>query len=265
MKNKKLLMWFSVIVSILVATTSLLGIFYEKTYSREAYAWVLQALGQDYANLLVVVILLVSTYFMAKNSLKAYFIWLGTYIYLVYAFFIYAIAIHFQFLFLVYVAILGLSFYTLILGLMAADIEKISKLSLANIKIKLVSGLLMFIGVMFALLWLSEIIPNLLASTIPQVLSDTKLWVNPVHVLDLGFLLPAMILVSVLLWQKKFWGYILAIPLLVFSISMGLGIIAIFIISAINGLPYSLPAGIMVSTIIILSTYFSFLFIRDIK
>lgn len=258
-------MWLSVLVSVLVTMTSLLGILFEKTYSRETYTWVIQAIGQDYANLAVVVVLLVSTYYMAKHSLRGYLVWLGAYMYLVYTFAIYAFAVHFQFLFLAYVLILGLSFYALVCGLMAVDINKISKALLGNSKAKMVSALLMVIGVMFSLLWLSEIIPNLLAGTVPQSLVETQLWVNPVHVLDLAFLLPAMLITSVLLWRKNVLGYLLAVPLLVFAVTMGLGIIAMFVISAIKGLPYSLPAGMIIGLIMLLSVYFSQLFLKEME
>lgn len=92
-------LWLSVFVSILVTITSSLGIFFEKTYFRETEAWAVQAIGLDYANLAVVILLLVSTYYVSKNLLRAYLVWLGAYIYLIYAFTIYAFSVHFNFLF----------------------------------------------------------------------------------------------------------------------------------------------------------------------
>ena len=96
----------SILVSVLVTITSLFGILIETTYSRETEAWAIQAIGQDYANLAVVILLLGSTYTVAKHSLKGYLVWLGVFLYLIYAFMIYAFAVHFQFLFLAYVIIL---------------------------------------------------------------------------------------------------------------------------------------------------------------
>ena len=255
----------SVLVSVLVTITSLFGIVLEKTYSRETHAWAIQAIGQDYANLAVVIILLVSTYFVSKHSLRGFLVWLGAYLYLIYAFAIYAFAVHFQFLFLAYVLILGLSFYTLVGGMITVDMDKFSRLLLGNPKAKIVSVLLFIIGAMFSLLWLSEIVPNLIAGTISQGLVETQLWVNPVHVLDLAFLLPGMIIISVLLWKEKVLGCVMAVPLLVFAATMGLGIIAVFAISAIKGLPYSLPAGIMIGIIIVLSSGFSYMFLKEVK
>jgi len=255
----------SVLVSVLVTITSLFGILVETTYSRETEAWAIQAIGQDYANLAVVILLLGSTYTVAKHSLKGYLVWLGVFLYLIYAFMIYAFAVHFQFLFLAYVLILGLSFYTVVGGLTSVDLEFIVQSLKGNPKAKMISALLFGIGALFSLLWLSEIIPNLIFGTISQSLGETQLWTNPVHVLDLAFLLPGMMITSVLIRNDKAAGYLMALPLLVFAASMGLGIIAMFALSALKSLPWSLPAGIMVGTIIVLSTVFCFLFLNEIK
>jgi hypothetical protein len=258
-------LWLSAFVSVLVAATSLSGIFFERTYCREAPAWAVQAVGQDFANLAVVALLLVCTFYLSRNSVKAYLVWLGAYIYLVYAFMIYAFFIHFNFLFLVYILILGLSFYTLVGGLMAADPKLLSKLLLHNARSKVASLLLLIIGVLFGSLWLSEIVPAILSDKIPEVLVETGLWVNPIHVLDLSFLLPCMIITSVLLWNDEFYGSLLAVPLLVFSVAMGFGIIAMFIVSASRGIAIPMPAAIVVCLIMLLSACCSCLFLKEIK
>jgi len=128
----KIWIWLSILTSVLVSTTSLFGIFVPNTYSRETSDWKMQAIGQDYANLIVIVLLLFTTYFAYKNSLKAYFIWLGLYVYLVYAFAVYAFTIHFQFLFLIYISVLGLSFYSLTINLATLNHVRLQPLLLHN-------------------------------------------------------------------------------------------------------------------------------------
>jgi hypothetical protein len=250
-------------ISLLVTITSLLGLFYKGTYSRETGPWAVQAIGQDCANLIVVSILLVCTYNLTKNSLRAYFVWLGAYIDLVYAFVIYAFFVHFNFLFLVYVIILGFSFYTLAMGFMVAATADLSAAfsSIGNAR-KLASALLMSTGFLFSILWLSEIVPNLLSGKMPSSLAGTGLWVNPIHVLDLGFVLPGMVITSVSLWKKKLWGYLMAVPLMTFLATMGAGIIATLIIYSMKGMPSSLPAGMVVGAIMMLRAYFSYLFLK---
>jgi hypothetical protein len=54
----------SVLVSVLVTITSLFDIFVKTTYLRETSAWAIQAVGQDCANLVVVIVLIISTFFV---------------------------------------------------------------------------------------------------------------------------------------------------------------------------------------------------------
>lgn len=255
--------WLSILVASLVTTTSLFGILDSKTYSRETSDWAIQAIGQDYTNLVVMIILLWSSYFAHKDSVRAFLVWLGCYIYLTYAFAIYAFAVHFQFLLLIYILILGLSFYTLTITFLTLKQENFQNL-LFNSRIKIISGFLIFVASLFTFLWLSEIVPYLFSGFLPPTVLQTQLLVNPVHVLDLAFLLPAMFMTAILLWRKNIWGYILVVPLLVFAATMGLGILAIFIISFLKGLPFSPVPALAVSIIIILSLYFSYLFLREI-
>jgi hypothetical protein len=258
-------LWSSAFISMLIAITSLLGIFFEGTYSRETKAWAVQAVGQDYANLMVVVILIASTYFLSKDSLRAYLVWLGAYIYIIYVFAIYAFAVHFSFLFLIYILILGASFFTMIGGLRAVNTAKLAAALRRNTRSRLVSALLMFIAVMFSALWLSEIVPYLLSNEVPPVLVELGLPTNPVHVLDLAFILPGTVIVSAFLWRREALGLLLAVPLLVFMATMGAGIIAMFILSASNGGASVLPAGLAIGTIMLLSTIFSYLFLKEIE
>lgn len=255
----------SFLVSGLVTLTSLCGILVPATYSREVPSWTIQAIGQDYANMAIVILLLLSTFSVMRQSLRGYLVWLGTWLYLIYAFAIYAFALHFQFLFLVYIVILGLSGYTLAGGMMAVDRDIPARSLRKNPYMKFAGILLFVIGILFCGMWLSEIIPDIVSGTIPGNLVEMRLLTNPVHVLDLAFVLPGMIITAVLLWRDDALGYLMAVPLLVFSVTMGLGIIVMMIISAISHLPYSVPAIIIIGTIMVLGTGMSYLCLRTKK
>ncbi|NMB80039.1 MAG: hypothetical protein GYA23_13205 [Methanomicrobiales archaeon] len=243
----------SVLVAILVIITSICGIFVPATYAREAPLWAIQAVGQDIANLLVAGMLLCCTFLVARQSLRGFLVWLGLLMYLIYAFAIYAFAVHFQFLFLAYVIILGLAGYTLAGGLFAADRESVSRLLQKIPAVRHAAILLAIIAVLFIVLWLVAILPDLLTNTFPAKVEEIHLLVNPVHVLDLAFLLPGMLATAYLIRREKPVGILMAVPMLVFSITMGMGIVAMNILSAAAGLPYTLPGTIMVSLIIVLS------------
>jgi hypothetical protein len=63
------------------------------------------------------------------------------------------------------------------------------------------------VATLFALLWLSEIVPNLLAGDPSRSARDWNVPTNPVHVLDLAFFLPAVIISGVLLLRRHPLGY----------------------------------------------------------
>ena len=88
---------------------------------------------------------------------------------------------------------------------------------------------------------------------------------NPVHVLDLGLLLPAMIITAILLWRRKLLGYFLALPLLVFSILTGIGILAIFVVMSMKGMPTSLIVELLFAVIVLVSLVLSVLYVREVK
>lgn len=257
-------LWLSALNALLVTVTSLFGILSPATYIQETDNWATQAVGQDIANLVSVPVLLLSTYLLAKGSFRAYLVWIGVYFYLIYAFVIYSLNVHFNFLFPAYVTILGLSIYTPAGSLFNGNLLSLPKFFSTKINVKPASALLMIIGVMFSLLWLSEIIPDLLSGIKPPSLTVTGLRTNPVHVLDLGILLPAMIITSISLWMRGILGYFLAVPLLVFSAIMGIGIIVLFILLAEQGNEAVAPPAYFIGVIVLLSIYLAYRFLENI-
>jgi len=115
------------------------------------------------------------------------------------------------------------------------------------------------------LLWLSEDIPALLTGKIPQTVMESGLLTSPVHVLDLGLYLPAMIITAILLWRRKLSGYIVAIPLLVFNILTGIGIVAAQFAASSKGLAASLGVELFIAVIVVVSLVLSVLFLREVK
>ncbi len=264
-KVSSVYIYLSYLNAFFVTLTSLLGIFWKKTYIQETANWASQALGQDIANILVVIVLIISSYYLNKKSLRAYFVWLGCYLYLLYAFAIYSFAIHFNYLFLVYVAILGLSFYVPLSSMLEIKLKKIFKILNKNKQAQKARQLLITIAVLFSFLWLSEIAPVLFSFEKPEILQDTGLLTNPVHVLDLAFILPGMIIVSQIIKKRKGLGLFFAVPFMVFAATMGIGIVSLFIVSCLqNNIAFPLP-GYLIILIIGLSTYFTQLFLKEIK
>ncbi|HET9921182.1 MAG TPA: hypothetical protein VFQ30_15145 [Ktedonobacteraceae bacterium] len=265
MNFSKTALWLSVLVAILVLLASGAGLLLTSTYARETPSWAIQGLGQDLVNLVAVLALLITAYLVNRGSVKAFLIWSGVLLYLLYAYVIYAFDVHFNRLFLVYVAILGLSFYALVSLVIHLHLEQLQASFAGNTKARAVSVLLLVIGILFYLLWLSEEIPALLTGKIPPSVAMANLPTNPVHVLDLGLYLPAMIITAVLLWRRKLLGYLLAGPLLVFIVLTGTAILAIFLLTSMRGMPTSIGVEAFFAIIIVVSLVLSVLYVRAVK
>jgi hypothetical protein len=253
------------LITFLVLFASSAGLFFKSTYARETTSYAIQSVGQDIENIVAAAALLLMVYFISKGSVKAFLVWMGVLLALIYSYAIYAFAVHFNSLFLVYVAILGLSFYTLVGSLIHLHLEDLQPSFDGNTKARPVGMFLLVVAILFYLQWLSEDIPALLMGKIPQSVLENGLLTNPVHVLDMGLVLPAMIITAVLLWRKKLIGYTMAIPMLVFIILTGIGILAIFVTMSIKGMPTSLVVELLFATIIVVSLVLCILYAREVK
>jgi tryptophan-rich sensory protein len=71
-----------------------------------------------------------------------------------------------------------------------------------------------------------------------------------VHVLDLAFVLPGMIVTSVLLWRRRPFGLLLAVPLTTFAAAMCLAIVGMMLFMRTRGLPApaALIGGLVVAS-----------------
>jgi hypothetical protein len=135
----------------------------------------------------------------------------------------------------------------------------------ATTKASPVSVFLLVVDLLFYFQWLSEDIPALMTGKIPPSVVENGLLTNPVHVLDLGLVLPALIITAILFWRRKLLGFFLAVPLLVFTILTGIGILAIFVVMSMKGMSTSQVVELLFAAIVLVSLVLSVLFLREVK
>jgi hypothetical protein len=123
-----------------------------------------------------------------------------------YNYMIYAFSIHFGPLFLLWVGALAFSIYALLGVLVTADNFAI-KNRFAGRALSGTAWFLVVVAVVFILLWLKEIVPDLVAGRGSTSAKDWQVPTNPVHVLDLAFFLPAVVITGVLLHRRHPLGY----------------------------------------------------------
>ncbi len=258
--------FLSLAAAVLMAVASAAGVFLPTTYAHETASWATQGIGQDIANLFFIFpAMLVSLHFAFRRSTRATLVTLGLLIYVVYSYVLYAFFVHFGPWFVVYVAVLGLSAYALFGLVIHMNRDDIARQLSGNPKTGLVSILLLVFGLLFAVQWLSEIVPSLLSGTTPKSITEIGAPVNPVHVLDLAFILPGMIVTAVAVRKRMPLGLLFAAPLLTFSAAMGIAILCMFAAQGARGVPISGVPIVVIGAVVVMSLYGAYTFVRELK
>ncbi|HET7658984.1 MAG TPA: hypothetical protein VFK66_01250 [Oryzihumus sp.] len=226
-------------VSMVAAGLAMLGnlaglVWAETVYGREVPAFVQQAVAQDVVDLLVVgPALVVLAAGVLRGSDRAWLLWLGALAFTVYNYVIYAFTLHVGRLSLLWIAVLGLSVAALGAGLHRLDPEALHWSG--RVPRRTVGIFLVVVGALFALLWLSELLPAVVHGTVPRSARELGLPANPVHVLDLAFFLPAVIAAGVMVLRRRPLGLALAPGLLVFLLLTGLPILLTPVVATVRG------------------------------
>lgn len=224
-----------------MAVASLGGVLLPATYANEAPGWAVQALAQDWFDLVVVCpLLLAGAILSLRGSAIATSVLTGGVLFVVYSFLIYTFDVHFNALFLVYCATLGLAGYSLI-GLVAGAMRPPLRELQGRGTARFTGWLLVAVAALFAALWLKEIVPAIMSGSTPDVLRASGLPTNPVQVIDLSFFLPAQAMVGASLLRRRPLGFALAPALLVFGVLMS----ALIVINQVLALPQAEPGAIV--------------------
>ena len=236
-------------LALLVTATSLGGLLLPSTYARETANWAAQAVGQDWVDLLFAVPWLVIAGAIAlRGSRTALPLLAGGYAYTAYQFAIYGFAVHFNALFLVYCAALGVSSFAFA-GLAAALSKHDGGPIGERVPVRLTGGFLIAVGIVFALLWLSEIVPALLHGGTPRSTAEAGAITNPVHVMDLAVVLPAHVACGVSLLRRRPFGRAFAPVLLSFGVLMSLSIAGMMVVMRIRGEAAALPVVVALAAV----------------
>ena len=237
-------------------------------YRRETVALSDAATAQDVVTLLVVAPLLALLAVQARRgSLPAFLCLLGGLEFAAYNAVIYTFSVHFGPLFLLWVAMLGLSTFTLIGALTGADLPRIARY-FARGNLRGTGWFLIVLAAAFALLWLREIVPDLLSGRGSRSAGDWNVPTNPVHVLDLALFLPALVLTGVLLRRAQPLGYATAAAQLVWAALTCLPILVTPLVQQVRGRDPGwsvlIPIGVvLVLTLIVLARLLRHLAARD--
>ena len=167
--------------------------------------------------------LVVSAFTARDGSVVATAIWLGALGYLTYNAVMFVFATPYNRLFLLYVAMLSLSFWTILL----LTWRVLPAVPTTTVRWgRPVAVYLWLIAALNAVLWISTIGPSIVADRPGAVTDGLGVATNPVFVQDLAIWLPAATLAALGLWRRRPWGALLSGAVLVFWFieSIGVGV-----------------------------------------
>jgi hypothetical protein len=246
-------LWLTAPIALFLFIAAGSGILFgAQLYTRVQPNILAQGLGQDLFSLLVALPgLVISAIFAGRGSLRARMAWLGILGYLIYIYAFLAFNVHFNVLFLVYVALLGCSLYAFLGGIFGVNIEKIKLGVNQDRTAKAVSIFLAMVMMLFYANWLMEVVPALWLGGVPRAVRALGVPAYAIHVLDMAILLPAVGISAWGLWRRTSWGILSAGVLLILISTLGGAILTLSAAEWLAGFP--VPAGRFILYAVLLS------------
>lgn len=224
----------------------------------------IQGIAQDYVTLFAgMPVLLISLFYARRGSCKGLYILAGTLGYFFVSYLFYLMMGMYNYLFLIYAALTGVSFFALIFTLFEFTTHEITERFAMNTPVKFSGAFLMFTAVIIGLLWLSMVVPPLIDGTVyPAAVEHyTSLIVKG---LDLSLLLPISFYCGLQRYKKKPLGFIIAPVFLIFLTFMMSALAAKIIYMGIEG--YNIiPVIFIIPVFAIIAGALSYRIMKSIK
>jgi hypothetical protein len=191
------------LIALLLVIAASAGIFMPNFYSPFATkpSMVAGLLVQDLVSLLAAPLLVGAMIATVRGSRRGFVLWNSVLVYTVYYFSFYVFGNFYTVIYPLYLALLGLGVYSLIGLLAGANLASFVQGADAKMPVRTLAVILL-IALLFVPLWAVILVQDIQA----QQPRDTAL----VFVLDLCFLLPAIAIAAVQLWQRRPFGYLLS-------------------------------------------------------
>jgi hypothetical protein len=212
--------WYAPLLAAILVGATLYGLLSDTAY-RVADDVAAQGRGQDLLTLMAVPVLLWAAGRARAGSFRAHLVWVGLLLYVAYTYASYAFGVPFNAAFLLYVAALGLASYGLLDGLLRIDVDAVAP-AFADTPRRETSVVLLVSGALFAFVWLADVV-----TALPDGLPEARMAYdlpNPIHVLDLAWLIPAVVATGVLLRRRHPAAGVLAAVLLIKLLTLSLAI-----------------------------------------
>jgi len=208
---------------------------------RDPKVVIAQSHGFDIGDLIAVMVLGLGLRWATRGSVRGRLVATGALGYLLYSFVTYAFLIVLNAATVLYIAVLGFGVWSFVTGFAAGDEQEADQLVAGHLHRRLTAGFMIVIAALFALTWLREIAGSVVSGQLPASLSAAGWPMNPVYVLDLGFVAPVVVLGGSRLLRGKSGGGRIAVPFLVFLSLLSSSVLLMTIFMAMGSQPLSMP------------------------
>ncbi len=247
MKISNVLVNLSILIAVLALFAAGVGLFYQDGGSSFSFTTIrgltVQVYGQglyrldtptpaiafkmaDLVTLFVAIpLLVVSLVLYRRGSLKGGLLLAGVLGYFLYNYASDAFGAAYNNLFLVYVALFGLSLFAMILVLTVFDLKTFPDHFSNRLPRRGTSIFLIVSGIILSLIWLVMVIlPALFAGKAPDVVESYTTFMT--GVIDLAVVAPALIVAGILVRRGTRFGYLLSATMLIFTVVLGINLTA---------------------------------------
>jgi hypothetical protein len=215
LKRNKVL-WLLIALMALVA--SLIGVVHQGIYQNLAALENLPAiLSQDLITVLASITMLILIIRIDEDDFVKQLILFGIIGYLFYVYGIYVLGKFYNSLYLLYMAIFSLSFFSLIYGIANIKHEAFEHIKIPTALQKVSAAFLFLIPIIFYPMWITQMWPFMQEMRVPMVNSN-------VYILDICFVLPVFAMMAVMLLKKDSFAILLTPVLLIKGFTLCLSV-----------------------------------------
>jgi hypothetical protein len=221
-----------------------------------------QSHGYDLANLVVVLVLELGILRAARGSLRGRLIAIGALGCLAYSFVTYAFLIVLNPATLLYIAVLAFAGWSFAFGFTRLSNTEAEVVLRGHLPRRTTAGFLAALAALFGITWLSQLFAAVISGNLPTELAAIGWPMNPVYVLDLGFILPLALMTAVGMARRRPSAEPIAVSFVVFVALLAMSILLMAGSSALAGQPLQTPMIVIFVIVLAISSTLSALALR---
>jgi hypothetical protein len=173
---------------------------------------------------LAVPALIAAMFFTQRDSARALVVWLGALAYIIYQSVLFLFATPFNSLFLIYVAMLSLAFWSIVVLVQKVDLAAFRARFDDRLPVRSIAIYAVVLAVLNAAAWLRTIVPAVLSEQPATFLDGSGVTTNPVFVQDLAIWLPLLVGGAWWLWNRQPLGELTVGAMLVILVLEAIGV-----------------------------------------